>query len=286
MNFRSVVGGLGGMAARYGAHNSVGAVRQREAGRLRLGDNFTLPMGNPREDFDFGAHGVHRKTKNTPIASSNKGFQMLLKMGWRRGSGCGLGGRGIVTPVAVLVPNISSGSGLGKDREYDKVGEAATAGRRLLLVERKESAAEAQERLAGARREETIRAHVRENSKVFFCSDCGKQYRRMSEYEEHLNSYDHHHTVRLRAMRKSRQARAMSGGRQRKRALAASKRQDRDIAARLAAAHAIASANKGVGEAHGTPAQSAPPKGPFKISFGLKKKKKRRRVGDSLNPFV
>lgn len=54
---------------------------------------------------------------------------------------------------------------------------------------------------AKAERKDAIAAEVREVTKVFFCEPCRKQYKTVSEFDNHLSSYDHHHTLRLKDLR-------------------------------------------------------------------------------------
>ena len=44
-----------------------------------------------------------------------------------------------------------------------------------------------------AEREEKLAETIYEMNKSFYCELCDKQYFKYSEYDNHLNSYDHHH---------------------------------------------------------------------------------------------
>jgi hypothetical protein len=55
-------------------------------------------------------------------------------------------------------------------------------------------------REAKSAREEQLKAEVKSLQAAFYCSACRKQYKTVSEMENHLSSYDHHHTKRLREL--------------------------------------------------------------------------------------
>mmetsp|Transcript_6064 Transcript_6064/g.10076 ORF Transcript_6064/g.10076 Transcript_6064/m.10076 type:complete len:249 (+) Transcript_6064:157-903(+) len=171
-----------------------------------------------------------------------------MKMGWTKGQGCGKSSQGITEPVVLKVQEHGMSVGIGKDREYEEQAEAATANRRLLLVEKNETAEEVKARTEQAMKVEEKREHVREIQKVFLCKDCDKQYTNIQQYEEHCNSYDHHHRVRIREMKRQHQQRKMMAGKSRKKA--AKSRQDRLFAERIAKAQALAQkGNKGANTA-------------------------------------
>ncbi|GAB5354280.1 hypothetical protein AAMO2058_000105600 [Amorphochlora amoebiformis] len=199
--------------------------------------DFSLPRGRPRDDFDYSATGVSQVSVKTPIQSSNKGYKLLQKMGWSKGTGIGRSGQGIVEPVQLKIQDHGMSLGIGKATEYDEQAEAATANRRLLLTEKKETAEDVLARVEKVLKEEKKREIVKEIQKVFYCKDCDKQYTNVQQYEEHCNSYDHHHTVRLREMKRLHQQRKM--GEKSKRVKAASKREDRALAARIAKAQKL-----------------------------------------------
>ena len=57
---------------------------------------------------------------------------------------------------------------------------------------------------AQAEKEDKLVETILEMNKSFYCDLCDKQYFKYSEYDNHLNSYDHHH----------RQVRKREGGRE------------------------------------------------------------------------
>eukprot|EP00882_Tetradesmus_deserticola_P003079 GHRQ01003268.1.p1 GENE.GHRQ01003268.1~~GHRQ01003268.1.p1 ORF type:complete len:397 (+),score=163.19 GHRQ01003268.1:119-1309(+) len=131
------------------------------------------------------------------IDASNKGFQMLQKMGWK-GKGLGRKEDGLIEPVKAGV-EAGVRLGLGKQQEDDKYTAADSVERRRLEVEIQadEDPDRKRRREAQAEREELIKQDVTQIMKTFYCQVCSKQYSTAMELEEHLSSYDHHHKKRL-----------------------------------------------------------------------------------------
>mmetsp|Transcript_17507 Transcript_17507/g.34012 ORF Transcript_17507/g.34012 Transcript_17507/m.34012 type:complete len:204 (+) Transcript_17507:94-705(+) len=172
--------------------------------------------------------------------------------------------------------------GIGKDREWDEQAEAATANRKLLLVEKKETFEEVMARTEMALKEEQKREVVREIQSVFRCDDCDKQYVNITQYEEHCNSYDHHHTVRLREMRRQHQQRKM--GSKSKRKKAAEKREDRQLAARIARAQKMAEEREKSQQSASNTASDASSRS--KMSFSIGKKEGNASAASSSKPKI
>jgi G-patch domain len=127
-----------------------------------------------------------------PIGAECRGHKLLLKMGWVVGTGLGKNKQGRLEPI--VLREESTGLGLGKSSEYDTKIKEVTASRKLLSTEVAETAEEkAKREVAGARIDQT-KTEVKEMNKSFYCEDCDKQYKTVSEFANHLSSYDHHHT--------------------------------------------------------------------------------------------
>ncbi|KAL3657542.1 hypothetical protein V7S43_017509 [Phytophthora oleae] len=137
-------------------------------------------------------------TKDCALDASNRGYRLLVKMGWSSGSGLGKHEQGIVEPVKMKENLVCLG--LGKLAEYDQVTQLATSERRRLNAEVEETAEEAAAREAKGSKKEQLKAEVKNIRAAFYCSDCRKQYKTVTEMENHLSSYDHHHTKRLRQL--------------------------------------------------------------------------------------
>lgn len=63
---------------------------EREAGMeasWAMGDDFRLPMGHVDDALD--TEGLVQASLDVAIPASNRGFQMLRRMGWSQGRGLG-----------------------------------------------------------------------------------------------------------------------------------------------------------------------------------------------------
>lgn len=89
------------LEAGRGEQFSASAVRERQEAAIKAawdaGDDFQLPMG--RVDDALDTDGLQQASLEASIPSSNRGFQMLQKMGWSEGKGLGASEDGIVEPV-------------------------------------------------------------------------------------------------------------------------------------------------------------------------------------------
>jgi len=123
---------------------------------------------------------------------------------------------------------------------------------------------------------ERKRELLKEQHKEFYCKDCDKQYKTVQAFEEHCNSYDHHHTVRIREMRRADRQRKMSGmGKKRKKS---ANRREEALQARIRRAQELAGTSTSSNT--GKPASNTATSTTRTVapSFGIKKKKKRKMV--------
>ena len=171
------------------------------------------------------------------LPSWNRGYLLMLKMGWNRGMGLGRKEHGIVEPVRITEQYASLG--LGKATEYDEYAVAATETRKALLAERMvdEDEGERAAREADAARKQDIAEAVQRENAAFYCDICDKQYAKVMEFENHLSSYDHHHKKRFRDMQQEQRARARAS-----KEASGTKRKERKDPALLAAEAAAAAA--------------------------------------------
>ncbi|KAK9764311.1 hypothetical protein K7432_008284 [Basidiobolus ranarum] len=139
---------------------------------------------------------------DTPIPSTNVGYQLLLKMGWQ-GKGLGVNQQGRLEPVKVTLKEDKLG--LGKLEAEQTVHTESTSRRKALESEKIAEENEEQKvlREEKAQQQEDLKKHIHEINSAFYCSLCDKQYTKISEYESHLSSYDHHHKKRFQEMKQS-----------------------------------------------------------------------------------
>ncbi|KAE8010400.1 hypothetical protein FH972_006771 [Carpinus fangiana] len=162
-----------------------------------LADDFRLPIYHkPTENVDLD--NVEQASLDTQLTSSNIGFRLLQKMGWK-GKGLGKNEQGIVEPIksGIRDPKL----GVGKQEEDDFFTAEENIQRRKLEVEVDETEEHAKKREVLAEREQKIQTEVKEIRKVFYCDLCNKQYKLAMEFEAHLSSYDHNHRKRFKEMR-------------------------------------------------------------------------------------
>ncbi|KAI8531817.1 hypothetical protein RHMOL_Rhmol11G0165600 [Rhododendron molle] len=187
-----------------------------------LDDDFRLPISHrPTENVDLD--NVEQASLDTKLTSSNVGFRLLQKMGWK-GKGLGKDEQGITEPIksGMRDPKL----GIGKQEEDDYFTAEENIQRRKLDIELEETEEIAKKRevlriscsfyylVAStacflhimkiqviAEREQKIQTEVKEIRKVFFCELCNKQYKLAVEFEAHLSSYDHNHRKRFKEMR-------------------------------------------------------------------------------------
>ncbi|ESQ32188.1 hypothetical protein EUTSA_v10004695mg [Eutrema salsugineum] len=155
-----------------------------------LAEEFRLPITH-RED-------VEQASLDTMISSSNVGFRLLQKMGWK-GKGLGKQEQGITEPIKSGIRDRRLG--LGKQEEDDYFTAEENIQRKKLDIEIEETEEIAKKREVLAEREQKIQSDVKEIRKVFYCELCSKQYRTVMEFEGHLSSYDHNHKKRFKEMK-------------------------------------------------------------------------------------
>ncbi|KAF8624892.1 hypothetical protein AX15_005760 [Amanita polypyramis BW_CC] len=152
--------------------------------------------------YDEYHRGVEREviTVNTRIKSTNKGFAMLAKLGWVEGQPLGLSGDGRVDPVPFYVKNDLTG--LGKTSQDVRMIETTVAQRRGLDSERqrKETEEQRKAREEHVARRTALQSEISSTLRPFYCTLCDKQFKTVTQYDEHTNSYAHHHKARLKDM--------------------------------------------------------------------------------------
>ncbi|KAL0073552.1 hypothetical protein J3Q64DRAFT_1816181 [Phycomyces blakesleeanus] len=164
--------------------------------------SFSLPRNaQPTGYMNFEAN--MQATMLEPIPSTNRGYLLLQKMGWKVGEGLGTQGQGRIDPISIEIKLDSLG--VGKAGEEESYHVSSTARRKALDSEKQleETEEEKNWRENKVVQKEAIVRELKEVKRAFYCELCDKQYSKISEYEQHLQSYDHHHKKRFKDMKES-----------------------------------------------------------------------------------
>ncbi|KAF9283065.1 G patch domain-containing protein 8 [Mortierella alpina] len=156
---------------------------------------------------DFGIDGydsgpeVEAADMQTHIPESNVGYRLLVKMGWKAGTGLGQNATGRKAPIEI--ERKQDVLGVGKQAVDIWYAEASTAKRKTLEAERQaeETVEEKAKRELQVRQQQAVSAELEMVKSAFYCTLCDKQYERISDYEVHLSSYDHNHKKRFKDMK-------------------------------------------------------------------------------------
>ncbi|TFK76865.1 hypothetical protein BDN72DRAFT_830035 [Pluteus cervinus] len=152
--------------------------------------------------YDEYARGTPREviTVDTKIKSTNKGFAMLAKLGWVEGQPLGLSGEGRVDPIPFHVKQDLTG--LGKTSQDVRMIETTVSQRRGMDSERQQKETELQrrEREDKVARKAALETEISSVLRAFYCTLCDKQFKNVAQYDEHTNSYAHHHKARFKDM--------------------------------------------------------------------------------------
>ncbi|KAG1447128.1 hypothetical protein G6F56_009358 [Rhizopus delemar] len=167
-------------------------------------------------------------TMETHIPESNIGYRMMQKMGWKAGKGLGTSGQGRIDPVLVEMKDETLG--IGKAHEYEETHSSSTAKRKALDSEKQLEETEVQkvERENRAEKRQAIMKELEQVKRVFYCELCDKQYNNISEYDQHLQSYDHHHKKRFKDMKEATRNSALNQSEKEKRLAREKKREERE----------------------------------------------------------
>ncbi|XP_062520231.1 G patch domain-containing protein 8-like isoform X2 [Corticium candelabrum] len=132
-------------------------------------------------------------------SKDNVGYQLMKKMGWKSGCGLGLQQQGRVEPVPIV--NKQDSGGIGRlEMELEQVREVSQH-RRVLEVEKEDSEERRQKFKTHIDQEKFIAESTASLRQSYFCMDCNKQYSNYTEYDNHVNSYDHAHRQRFKNLR-------------------------------------------------------------------------------------
>ncbi|KAF8931148.1 G patch domain-containing protein 8, partial [Dissophora ornata] len=173
------------------------------------GSDYDSLSDRDAHDDDTDVHVV-AADMDTHIPPSNVGYQLLLKMGWKAGTGLGQTATGRTAPIPI--ERKQDVLGIGKQEVDTWYNESSTARRKATEVERQAEETE----MARIRREKqveqqkAVQAELEMIKSAFYCALCDKQYERISDYEVHLSSYDHNHKKRFKEMKDTSRAGAAS----------------------------------------------------------------------------
>ncbi|KAH8927179.1 hypothetical protein BT69DRAFT_1278186 [Atractiella rhizophila] len=151
-------------------------------------------------------------------------------MGWSQGHGLGAKQQGRVDPIP---HNPNPGfMGLGKATLDARMLSESVFKRRDLESEKQalEDEDQRKKREEGVRKKEEVKQEIQNTLKAFYCEECDKGYKNVSQYNEHLNSYDHHHKVRFADMKRAERAKAAATGELAKKREKERKREERELA--------------------------------------------------------
>ncbi|SCZ96882.1 BZ3500_MvSof-1268-A1-R1_Chr4-1g06815 [Microbotryum saponariae] len=166
------------------------------------------------------------------LQEHNVGMKMLLRLGWTKGKGLGKEGQGRLVPIdPTATGNLL---GIGKAALDTRMLEASSnlsSRPRELESQRiaKETPDQREARLAKAKFEEKVKNEVAETLRKFNCDICNKSYTTVGQYDEHTNSYDHHHRARAVATKQMQLDRAKANGEADKRREKERKREEKEM---------------------------------------------------------
>ncbi|EPB83112.1 hypothetical protein HMPREF1544_10150 [Mucor circinelloides 1006PhL] len=165
----------------------------------------------------------------THIPENNIGYKLLQKMGWQAGKGLGSQGQGRIDPIRIELKDDSLG--VGKAEEYTSTHVSTTAKRKALDSEKQLEETEIQkmEREYQVEKKQAIAQELKEVKKAFYCELCDKQYKNISEYEQHLQSYDHHHKKRFKDMKENTRNSTINQSEREKKLARERKREEREL---------------------------------------------------------
>ncbi|KAI9287725.1 hypothetical protein BC943DRAFT_274597 [Umbelopsis sp. AD052] len=163
-------------------------------------EDFSLPR-NVQPTGYVDTDKLDQASMDSHLPETNIGYKLLLKMGWTAGEGLGSDRQGRVDPIRIDLK--MDALGVGKAEELMEHHVSSTAQRRALDSEKQleETEEEKLKRQMDTLKKEEVKNDIKEILRAFYCELCDKQYSKISEYEQHLQSYDHHHKKRFKDMR-------------------------------------------------------------------------------------
>ncbi|KAI9308186.1 hypothetical protein BJ944DRAFT_260741 [Cunninghamella echinulata] len=176
--------------------------KRKEIQDIDMDEEFSLPrFEEPKGYIDF--ESTEQTSMDNFLPKTNIGYRLLQKMGWKYGEGLGSSGQGRLDPIRIDIKEDSLGVGKAvQDKEYNV---STTAKRKALDSEKQleETMEDKLLRQSKVLKKQEIQEELKQVKSAFYCELCDKQYSKVSEYDQHLQSYDHHHKKRFKDMKES-----------------------------------------------------------------------------------
>lgn len=136
---------------------------------------------------------------------------------------------GRIDPIRIELKDDSLG--VGKAEEYNTTHTITTAKRKALDSEKQmeETDIQREERESKAEKKMAIAKELEDVKRAFYCELCDKQYKKISEYEQHLQSYDHHHKKRFKDMKEATRNSTVKQSEREKKMAREKKREEREL---------------------------------------------------------
>lgn len=121
--------------------------------------------------------------------------------------------------------------GVGKAQEYITNHIESTSKRKALDSEKQmdESDVQRTEREYRAEKKQAIEKELQQVKRAFYCELCDKQYKKVSEYDQHLQSYDHHHKKRFKDMKETTRNSVLNQSEREKKLARERKREEKEL---------------------------------------------------------
>lgn len=268
----SVAGGMGGLAQKYAGPRAGEVVDDGGWGDFQDDEDRRLPLKYMSE-HGLDTRSFEAASMDSALPPSNRGYMLLQRMGWKAGEGLGKTKKGRLDPVRL--DEESCKMGLGKASELNYYHTEATKVR-VKLDSEITPEEHREKRQAQAEKSQKIEAEIAQVTQKFRCDICDKQYKTSMQYQEHLDSYDHHHTKRFKEM-KAMMKGTNTESKESRQAKREAKEMKKAMKQAAAAAQALQDANGGGQMANRSTG------GAVSMSFG-----KKRKVGGATikKPFV
>ncbi|XP_038078229.1 uncharacterized protein LOC119745743 isoform X3 [Patiria miniata] len=156
-------------------------------------------QGQDLDHYEDGGDDIQRASVDVHIPEDNLGYRLLQKQGWKLGQGLGRKQQGLTEPLPIIIK--SDGLGMGRMEMELEQAEEVTGHRRKMEVEKEDTEELRQKYKENAEKEKAKDDALSEMKASYYCELCNKQYKKHTEYENHINSYDHHHKQRLKDLK-------------------------------------------------------------------------------------